>query len=55
MTSSSGGKIDLSTTAAGALASLASKEYELRELVVFSETNATDGTVKCGNAGAVGT
>jgi hypothetical protein len=55
VTASSGGLIDLSTTTAGLLASAASKEYELRQLIVFSETNATDGTVKCGNAGAIGT
>lgn len=52
----SGGRIDMSTTTTvGNLASAASKEYELREAVVFSETNATDGTVKCANSGAVGT
>jgi hypothetical protein len=51
-----GGRIDMSTTTtAGNWASAANIEYELRQAVIFSETNATDGSIKCATTGAVGT
>lgn len=51
-----GGRIDMTTTIVkDALASALVKEYELRQVVLFAETEATNGVVKCGNLGAVGT
>ena len=51
-----GGRIDMTTTLVkDDLASKTDKHYELRQVVLWAETEATKGVVKCGNLGAIGT